>query len=595
MASTFGKAEKAYYDKDYSLLEVLRLLWQYTKSERKQLLMLFGLFIANAVISILVPLLLRWGLDELNKQVNVNFGYVKLLGWLYFIGTAVLWVITYLVIRTDWRIISNTVTRLRLDMFNKLQEIDLSFYDRNKTGRIMSRVVNDAWELGNFMLLFIDILVNLITMVAMLFILFFRNWQLTLGILSIVPITLLVMLILERFMIKYSRLSQRTRAAVNSAMHESVIGIVVAKSFSQEARNRKEFHELNIDNLRANIKRSLTFSALFPFFDFISGLVVFIIIFQGARYVISGAITLGDLYLFYSYSLMLMGPIIGIAQDITDFQLGRSSSERIFSLLSVESKIQSGTIDPGRLKGEIEFRDVTFSYDEQTKLFDGLSVHIPAGQNVAIVGHTGSGKTSFISLLAHFYEIKDGAILVDGYDIRALDIDAYRRSLGIVLQDPFLFNGSIRENILYGNPNATEEQLQKVVEISHVKDFVEFLPEGLETNVGERGRRLSLGQRQLVSLARALIADPSILILDEATASVDAYTESLIQDALEELFKGRTSIVIAHRLSTVIGADRILVFQDGKIVGDGTHQELMATNEVYRELYKTYYEFQGVF
>ena len=243
MAGTFGKAEKAYYDQDYSFFEVISMLWLYARSERKKLFILFSLFIINTAISIFVPLLLRKALDELNKLANIDFTNIKLLGWIYFIGTVLLWIITYLVIRTDWHIISKTVTRLRIDMFVKLQQIDLSFYDRNKTGRIMSRVVNDAWELGNFMLLFIEITVDAITMVAMITILFIRHWQLTLGILTLVPFTILVMLILERFMIKYSRMSQRTRAAVNSAMHESVIGIVVAKSFSQEARNRKEFQE----------------------------------------------------------------------------------------------------------------------------------------------------------------------------------------------------------------------------------------------------------------------------------------------------------------------------------------------------------------
>ncbi len=595
MSHTFGRAEKAYYDRDYSFGEVIKRLWLFSRSEKKMLFILLLAFAFNTGISIGVPLFLRVAIDEIAKTVGVNFVNVKLYGWFYFAGTIITWITMYLIIRIEWTIISRTVTKLRNDMFIQLQEHDLSFFDRNKTGRIMSRVVNDTWELGNFMLIFVEITVNFLNLVVMLVIMFAIEWRLTLGILIIAPFIFIVMGVMGYFLMKFSRESRLTVAAVNGAMQESIAGIAIAKNFAREAKNKQEFYDLNKTNLRANIKRSLTFSILFPIFDFIASAIIFIIIFQGARYVVSAVISVGDLYLFYMYSLNLMGPLIGVSQQVAQFQAGRASAERIFSILEVPSLMISGTKDLGEIKGQIEFKDVLFGYSDEKTLFDGINLFIPAGQNVAIVGHTGSGKTSLISILAHFYEIISGEILIDGNNIRDLDIDKYRKHLGIVLQDPYLFSGNIKDNILYGNPEATEKELEQAVSASHVTDFVEFLPEGLETDVGERGSKLSMGQRQLISMSRALIANPRILILDEATASVDAYTESLIQDGLEELFKNRTSIVIAHRLSTVIGADRILVFEEGKIVGDGTHTELMKHNKAYQELYKTYYEFQGVF
>ena len=578
MSHTFGQAEKAYYDRDYSFGETVKRLWLFARSEKRMLFILLLAFAFNTGISIGVPLFLRVAIDEIAKTIGVNFANVKLYGWFYLAGTIITWITMYLIIRIEWTIISRTVTKLRNDMFIQLQEHDLSFFDKNKTGRIMSRVVNDTWELGNFMLIFVEITVNFLNLVVMLVIMFVIEWRLTLGILIIAPFIFIVMGAMGYFLMKFSRESRLTVAAVNGAMQESIAGIAIAKNFAREAKNKQEFYDLNKTNLRANIKRSLTFSILFPIFDFIASAIIFIIIFQGARYVVGGAISVGDLYLFYMYSLNLMGPLIGVSQQVAQFQAGRASAERIFSILEVPSLMISGTKDLGEIKGQIEFKDVLFGYSDEITLFDGINLFIPAGQNVAIVGHTGSGKTSLISILAHFYEIIDGEILIDGNNIRDLDIDKYRKHLGIVLQDPYLFSGNIKDNILYGNPEATERELELAVSASHVKDFVEFLPEGLETDVGERGSKLSMGQRQLISMSRALIANPRILILDEATASVDAYTESLIQDGLEELFKNRTSIVIAHRLSTVIGADRILVFEEGKIVGDGTHTELMEHN-----------------
>ncbi|MHA2298594.1 MAG: ABC transporter ATP-binding protein [Candidatus Hodarchaeales archaeon] len=592
---TFGEAKKSYYDIEYSFTEIIRLLWGYAKHEKTRLLVVLVMFLFNSVISIVVPLLLREALNELSKvSGSIVFGQIQFYGWLYLIGVVIAWIGTYLIITAEWKIIARTVTSLRIDMFVKLQQHDLSFYDKNKTGRIMSRVVNDAWELGNFLLIFVELSANAVTVIAMVFIMLSINIWLTVGVMIIAPVIFVLTMFLGFFIMKFSRECRKTVAAVNGAMQESVSGISISKSFAREATNRDEFIKLNIDNLRANIKRSLTFAAFFPVFEFVSTLVIFVIIFQGGSYVIDGIITVGDLFLYYSYSIALIGPLINFSMQLTQFQNGRAAAERIFSLLKVPSAMIIGEEIPGEIRGDIEFRNLRFGYSEDLILFEDLNLAIPAGQTVAVVGHTGAGKTSLVSLLARFYEFQGGNILLDGKSIRDLDVDAYRQSIGIVLQDPFLFSGNIVDNIRYGcTSEVTDEIIDSAITATHVKDFIEFLPDGLNTEVGERGSKLSTGQRQLVSFARALVSDPKILILDEATASVDAYTESLIQDGIEALFKDRTSIVVAHRLSTVIGADRILVFENGKIVGDGSHQELIDVNETYRNLYKTYYEFQA--
>lgn len=593
---TFEKSKKGYYDKEYSFSDVLNRLWLYARDEKRRLLLVLVLFLFNTTIAIIVPLLLQVAIDELGNPIP-DFREISLAGWLYLLGTVISWIAFYLIIRAEWSIIAKTVTQLRMDMFIKLQEHDLSFYDKNKTGRIMSRVVNDAWELGNFLLIFVEVASNSATIVGMALIMLSINPMLTLIMLVIFPIIFIIILIIGFFLIKFNRETRKTVGAVNGATQESIAGIMISKSFAREARNKDEFIELNKDNLRANIKRSLTFSTIFPLFDFISSLVVFLIVYAGGYFVINGEISPGELWVFYSYSLQLIGPIINFSQQLMSFQSGRAAAERIFSLLEVPSAMIKGEASPSNVKGNIEFKNLTFSYSEDTKLFNDFNLVIPEGQNIALVGHTGSGKTSVVSLLARFYEFTEGDILLDGVSVRGYDPDEYRRSLGIVLQDPYLFSGNIRENIEYGisNGKLTEEALIDAITATHVKDFVDFLPEGLETQVGERGSLLSLGQRQLISFARALVANPKILVLDEATASVDAYTESLIQDSIEQLFKNRTSIVVAHRLSTIIGADRILVFDHGQIVGDGTHDELLKTNLTYQNLYKTYYEFQGIF
>ncbi len=585
------RIEKSYFDKEYSLKTTMRRLAGYASQKRNELILLFILLLMSSGVAITLPLLVRAGLNEMENTAP-NFEFVKRIGWIYFIGTIFEWILLFVMIKLQWTIAAGSISRVRVEMFDKMQEMDVGFFDRNQTGKLMNRIMDDSNRMGNLITTFASFFSSIVLVTVMLTIMFNINIKLTFLILLAFPLVIVIIFIAGGKMRKYSQEIRKTRAALNSAVQESVTGISVAKGFNREDKNREEFVELNTVNVRANLKLSYIFAIFFPLIDFLSVLVMFIIINSGGGIVIDNGLSVGDLFLFYVYTIRLFAPIIQISQQVVQLQAGSAATERIFSLIDLESTMKSGDIKIDNISGDIEFREVSFHYVEDTPIYDKLSVKINAGETIALVGHTGAGKTTMVSLLARFYEINEGEVLIDGINFHNIDIESYRKNLGIVLQEPYLFNGTIEDNIRYGKTDATDEDIKRAIKLTHLDEFIDSLPEGIQTDVRERGSRLSTGQRQLVTFARALVADPRILILDEATASVDAYTESMIQKGLEALFRGRTSIVVAHRLSTVINADRILVFDHGKIVGDGSHEELMRTNDVYKELYSTYYSFQ---
>ncbi|MHA2283027.1 MAG: ABC transporter transmembrane domain-containing protein [Promethearchaeota archaeon] len=352
----FAQAHKSYYDQEYSFKAIVLKLWEIAKSEKRRLTLILLLFIVNTSISIVVPLFLRSGIDEITAE-NPNFDIVQTLGFGNLIGTIILWIFLYLIIRAEWTVIARTVTTLRLRMFIKLQEHDLSFYDRNKTGRIMSRVVNDAWQLGNFMLIFVEITANFITIIGMMAILFAIHPILTITLFTIAPVIFGITIALGYVLMHYNRICRRTVGAVNGATQESITGMQITKSFAREDLQMEEFKILNDQNLRANVKRALTLSTMFPLFEFVSTLIYFLIVTTGGTFVVERQISLGDLWLFYSYSLALIQPIIGFSQQIAQFQIGRAAAERIFSLTEIPSIMKWGDKVPGdEIQGKIEFR-----------------------------------------------------------------------------------------------------------------------------------------------------------------------------------------------------------------------------------------------
>ncbi len=590
-----NRIERAYFDKEYTFQETISRIFDLASTQKLNLIGLVVVTLFEALVYILLPFLVREGLNSIVLfSENLSFEFAKFVGYIYLIGAFVQWLIVYFLIRLEVIITAKSISDLRIKMFEKLQKMDLGFYDKMQTGKIMNRVMDDSNQAGALVTVFSLFMSSLILMLTILSIMFSVNVTLTLWILLGIPITIVLVLIIAIFLRRFARVVRKTRAAVNSAIQETVTGVSVIKGFNREEQNKKDFIDLNDKNLKANLKLSYTFSIFFPLIDFLSILLLFTILETGGGEVINGKIGIGDLYLFYAYTLRLFGPVIQLAQQVARIQAGSAATERIFSLLDINSKMKTGNKIIEELKGHIKYQNVTFSYNDNEMIFENMNLEIEPNTKIALVGHTGAGKSTFVSLLSRFYELNDGSIFIDGLNVQELDIDSYRKHIGLVPQEPYLFSGSILENIKFGKIDAEDNEIENIINKTNLNQFIDSLPEGLETDVREKGSRLSRGQRQLITMARALLADPKILILDEATASVDAYTESLIQKSLEKLFENRTSIIVAHRLSTILMVDRILVFENGKIVGDGTHQELIAKNKTYKSLYETYYSFQGI-
>jgi ABC-type multidrug transport system fused ATPase/permease subunit len=371
-----------------------------------------------------------------------------------------------------------------------------------------------------------------------------------------------------------------------SNLQESISGIRVAQSFSRERKNAERFDRVNTENLQANVYAAQIFSLFFPTIEIIGAVGLAIVLFFGGRSVIDGKITLGILILFQSYVIRFFHPIMNLTMFYNSIQSAFAGAERIFELLDTPPDVLEveGADDIGRTEGRVEFDNVVFGYVEDVKVLDGFDLEVASKERLAIVGPTGAGKSTVMNLLLRFYDVGDGTVRLDGRDIRELSLSSLRGNMAIVLQDTYLFSGTISDNIRFGRPDATDEEVESVAKIVGADGFIRRLPAGYDTVVSERGSNLSVGQRQLISFARALLVDPPILLLDEATSSVDPYTELMIQDALEELLKNRTSIVIAHRLSTVRNSDRIIVIDQGKIVEEGGHEELIEKGGMYKNL-----------
>jgi ATP-binding cassette subfamily B protein len=384
-------------------------------------------------------------------------------------------------------------------------------------------------------------------------------------------------------------------AAVNDQIQESVAGISVAKNFRQEAMLYDEFTKVNIQSYKINLRRGFILALVFPALNILAGGGIGSVVYAGAAAVVEGAINVGSWYLFIQSVDRFWFPFINLAAFWSQLQQGFSSAERVFALIDAENTVkQTGNEPAGTLNGKIEFHHVNFAYKDHTPVLKSFNLSIASGESVAFVGHTGAGKSTIAKLITRFYEFQDGEILIDGRDIRSFNMQSYRGSLGIVPQQPFLFSGTIADNIRYGKPDATDDEIREIAYSIGNGEWLETMPNGLQTFVGERGAHLSMGQRQLVSLLRVLLQKPAVFILDEATASIDPFTETQIQDALDLILSQSTSILIAHRLSTVRSADRIIVLKDGYIIEEGSHEQLMQSGGHYAELYNTYFRHQSL-
>ncbi len=589
----FSNLDVEGYDRQYSDRELIQGIGAYFKPYAKRLLLIALMLLLIAGSNATLPVLVGRGIDMLQAEDNPVL--LAILTSAVFLFGVLSWAANWVRRRMTVRTIGDVVLNLRTDAFRASVNHDLSFFDKYASGRIVSRITSDTKDFGEVVTLVTDVTAQFIQAGILALFLVKIEWRLALGIFLFLPILFLAASSLRRLMRKYTRLGMRAMAAVNAKIKETIGGIAVAKNYRQEAAIYEEFDEANEESYQVNVRRGFVLSAVFPLLNGLGGMGTAALVYAGGLTVVQGIVTAGAWYLFLTSLDRFFFPVLNLAAFSAQIQAGLSAAERIFALIEAEPNvIQIDHIQPPPLSGDIRFEDVSFSYVEGQKVLDHFNLHIRAGETIALVGHTGAGKSSIARLIARFYEFQGGSILVDGYDIRAFDLAAYRRQLGVVSQMPFLFSGTVAENIRYANPDLTDEEMLALARMIGDGEWIETLPEGLQTQVGERGNRLSMGQRQLVALIRVLAHNPAIFILDEATASIDPFTEWQIQQALHLILARSTSILIAHRLSTVKAADRILVIDHGTIIEEGNHDTLMALDGHYATLYNTYFRHQSL-
>ena len=484
---------------------------------------------------------------------------------------------------------------LRSQVFGHLQRLPIAFFDRNPIGRLVTRVTTDVDALNEMLSAgLVAIFGDILLLTGIVGVLFWLDWRLALAAFSIVPLLLLLTFWFKRKVRESFREVRVKIARINAFLQEHVTGMPVVQLFNREARAYREFEGINDAHREANIRGIFYYAVFFPGVELITALGIGLILWIGGGEVLAGTVSIGALIAFLQYAQRFYQPLSDLSEKYNILQQAMASSERLFKLLDTPVTLASpeDPYSPAEVRGEIEFDQVRFSYKENEPVLKGISFRVHAGETLAVVGHTGAGKSTLANLLLRFYDVEAGAVRVDGMDVRQWDLPRLRRSVAMVLQDVFLFSGTIEGNIRLGDPAIDDERVRWAASEVHALPFIERLPGGMSAQVRERGAGLSVGQKQLIAFARALAFDPKILILDEATSSIDTETEQLIQQALDRLLQGRTSIVIAHRLSTIQKADRILVMHKGEIREMGTHQELLALRGIYYRLYLLQYKDQ---
>ena len=478
--------------------------------------------------------------------------------------------------------------QMRSDMFCHLEKLPYGYFDDHETGKIMSRMTNDLMDISelahhgpeNVIISLVSIVVSFVYLAGI-------NIWLTLIIFACVPFLLIISLSLSEKMHAAFKKSRESVAVINASLESSIAGIRVTKAFTNAEREREKFEVGNGEFVEARREAYKTMGQFSAGTSFVTDVFNVVILIAGGLFLYGGKIELGDYSAFIVSVGLFVTPVMTFINFMEQYQNGVTGFERFVEILDAEpEKDNPGAVDIGRVNGDIEFRNVSFSYSESKEVLNNIDLHIGKGKTFALVGPSGGGKTTICHLIPHFYNITGGEILIDGKNIDTVTLDSLRRNIGIVQQDIYLFNASVRENILYGRLDATEEEIVAAAKRANIHDYIMSLPNGYETKIGERGVKLSGGQKQRLSIARVFLKDPAILILDEATSALDNTTEILIQKSLDELCKGRTTLVVAHRLSTIKHADEIAVISDGRITEEGTHDELLAKNGTYAELYR---------
>jgi ATP-binding cassette subfamily B protein len=597
------------YDRSYTDRTLVQRLMAYYAPQRRRMIALVAVILGITTIGFLDPVIVSRSLDNLRNEViagasNGSMTNTIALLIVFLLGVAVLnWLGNFARRRLTARLVSDVISALRHDAFNAVIRHDLSFFDKYQSGKIISRISGDTQELAQVSNLLADLVTQFAILIVLTIYLFSVSWQMTLTLLAMAPVVILMGILFRRGARRVTRSSFRVVGEVNASIQEMVAGMRIAKNFRQESVMYQAFQKINDHSYTVNLRRGVVMSNIFPALNAFEGIGTAVMMYVGGHFVGAGTISVGVWYLFIISLSRFWFPLTNLASFWSQIQSGLSACERVFALIDAEPSVKqvasskwqvaSGKTQPSTLSGAVEFRHLYFGYAADQRILRDFNLKIAPGESVALVGHTGAGKSSIVKLIARFYEFQSGQLLLDGHDIRNFDLATLRKQLGTVSQVPFLFAGTIADNIRYANAQLSDAEVETIARRIGDGEWLDSLPDGLHTEVGERGGRLSLGQRQLVALGRVLAQRPPIFMLDEATASVDPFTERQIQTALNLILKSSTSILIAHRLSTVKAVDRILVLDHGRIIEEGNHDSLMARGGHYAALYDTYFKHQS--
>jgi ATP-binding cassette subfamily B protein len=589
----FSGLDAEAYDRSYSDRQLVARMADYFRPHARRMGGIVAALLLVAAAGAATPIVVANGVDLMANRGSA--GTITGLGLIVLVLGILVWAGNWFGRRLTTRTVNDVMLALREDAFNAAAEHDLSFYDEFTSGRIVSRITSDTQDFSQVVVLVTDLSSQVVESAILLIVLARIELRLIPWLLAAMPLVFLFSYGFRSLARVVTRLGMRAMANVNAAIKEAVTGIAVAKNFRQEAHIYGEFDDVNWVSYRTNVRRGFVLSLVFPTLNALSGIATATLVYVGGLNVAQALITFGAWYLFINSLDRFWFPMLNLSAFWSQVQQGLSAAERVFALIDAETAvIQFDRRPVPPLKGEITFEHLDFNYMPEEPVLEDFNLRVHAGENLALVGHTGAGKSSIAKLIARFYEFQGGRLLVDGMDIRSFDLRSYRHQLGIVSQVPFLFSGTVLDNIRYARAETPREEVDDLARKIGGGEWLETLPEGLDTEVGERGGRLSMGQRQLVSLMRVLVQKPAIFILDEATANIDPFTETQIQEALGLVLTEATSILIAHRLSTVKASDRIIVLRQGRMIEEGDHDDLLRQGGHYAELYNTYFRHQSL-
>lgn len=598
-----------YYEEEFEYSKVDIRTWkkllEYAKRHKDQLKTMSICMVILAVFDVVLPYMRSYAIDEyiMKSQFAGLTGFTII----YFIMSIICGFTVYYFISKAGFLETHITYDIRNDAFNKLQKLSFSFYDVTPVGFIMARMTSDAVRLGETIAwALVDMVWGAFFMVGALVGMFVVNWRLALIMIVVIPPIAILSGLFSTVILKYQRRVKRTNSKITASFNEGIMGARTTKSLFREDENYNEFDELTGKMKKYSIRAAMVSAIYMPIVMTVGAIATGCMLWIGGEQVLDKVILIGELNFFISMSMMFFEPIYQIARIFSELQSSQAAAERVIGLVEANSDIidtkeaideYGDEINPKRenwpeIIGDVEFKDITFKYKNGEKVLDNFYLKVKAGDTVALVGETGSGKSTIVNLLCRFYEPSKGEVLLDGVDYRQRTQIWLHSNLGYVLQTPFLFSGTIGDNIKYGKLTSTEDEIINAAKLVDAHSFIMKLPKGYNTLVGEGGSKLSTGEKQLVSFARAILADPTLFVLDEATSSIDTETEATIQSAIEQVIKGRTSFIIAHRLSTIRHADRILVISKGKIAEDGTHEELMQNKRHYYELYTNQFKLE---